>query len=126
MTATVTLLPRLPRGIAWTASIEAVRNTAMLEINEHITEAEADRRIARHARAELTADERDQAYEDLKDRLRYLSWLHSDDFDPMQYEPQARDRERLIDDTEHDIEHHLRRIVGRHPALDRNTPGGAA
>jgi hypothetical protein len=75
MTATVTLLPRLPRGIDRTAAYECIRHTATLEINGHITPDEADRRIARHADKTLTVEARNEAYEQLKDALRRLSCL---------------------------------------------------
>lgn len=75
MTATVTLLPRLPRGIDRTLAWECLRHAATLEINGHITEAEADRRITRHATKTLTVEARNSEYERLKDALQRLSCL---------------------------------------------------
>lgn len=105
----------LPRSIDWTVAFSVCRKTALLELNGEITAQEADRRIAQHADRDHTDEDRNHWYEGLKDRLGYLSYLHSDDFDPLAYEPEARDQERLIDDTEHDIEYHLRKLIGPHP-----------
>lgn len=114
-------VPTLPRGIDWTLAFELCRRVALLEINEEITPAEADQRITRHVDQTLTPEVRNHWWEGLKDRLRYLSYLHSDDFDPLAYEHENRDRVRLIDDTEHDIEYHLRKLVGPHPLNRKRT-----
>jgi hypothetical protein len=105
----------LPRGIDWHAAWECIRNTAMLELNGHITPAEADRRVARLADQDLEDVDRNLHYEDLKDRLGYLSWLNSDDFDPMQIEGSERDLERLVTEADLDIDQHIRRLVGPSP-----------
>lgn len=107
----------LPRGIDWHMSWECIRNTAMLELNGHITPAEADRRVARLAVHDLTDEDRNLAYEDLKDRLGYLSWLNSDDYDPLTIEAGERDLERLVTSAELDIDQHIRRLVGPSPLL---------
>lgn len=116
-THTDALSAPLPRGIDWHMAWECIRNTAMLELNGHITPAEADRRIARHASRDLDDEDRNLAYEDLKDRLGYLSWLNSDDFDPMQIEQGERDLERLVIEADLDIDQHIRRLVGPSPLL---------
>jgi hypothetical protein len=107
----------LPRGIDWHMAWECIRNTAMLELNGHITPAEADRRIARLALPDLEDEDRNLHYEDLKDRLGYLSWLNSDDYDPMQIEAGERDLERLVIEADLDIDQHIRRLVGPSPLL---------
>lgn len=116
LTTNLAPLPPSPtKGLDWAMRMECVRHAAMLELNGHITAPEADRRVARHANRDLTDEDRNQAYEDLKDRLGYLSWLHSDDFDPCQFEPENRDLETLAGNAEDDIEHHLRQLVGPRP-----------
>jgi hypothetical protein len=116
-TRTDALPAPLPRGIDWHMSWECIRNTAMLELNGHITAQEADRRIARHANKDLDDETRNQHYEDLKEKIGYHHWLESDDFDPMQIEQGERDLEQLVTEALLDIDQHIRRLVGPSPLL---------
>ena len=107
MTATVTMLPRLPRGIDRTLAYECIRHTATLEINGRITEAEADRRIARHADKTLDTEARNAAYEQLKDALRRQSCLQMPDG--------GRDLDDAELDAERDAHNAIKELVGERP-----------
>jgi hypothetical protein len=72
MTATITEL-RPTRGDRRTVRYEALHETAQQELEETITETEANLRIARWAHAGLTTEARNDAYEQLKDALQRLS-----------------------------------------------------
>jgi hypothetical protein len=105
-------LPRFSDGDMWVARIEAARAIAS---RDDLTAAEALERIGRCAAPGMTAEAVRVAYENLRDSIKHLENLESDDFDVMTFDPENRDLERLVNDAKDDIEHHLRAIVGRRP-----------
>lgn len=75
MTATVTEL-RPVRGDRRTVRYTTLRDTAQAELEQAITEAQADERVTRAAHPGLTGEARNEAYELLKDSLRRISCPH--------------------------------------------------
>jgi hypothetical protein len=114
MTATVLDFAPLPAflgGIERTIAADALRRTALLEVNEEITEARANQRLTRYANKTLTTEARNDAYEQLKDAIQRLSCLEMPH--PCACHDYAgEDVDGLILDADGDAEDAIQKLLG--------------
>ena len=104
---------RFTDGDFWTVAYEGCRRVAAMELNEQITEAEADRRITVYAR-DLTTEARNDAYELLKDAVARLSCLHMPGGCPC-HDFSGIDVQSAELDADSDAHHAIKTLIGEHP-----------
>jgi hypothetical protein len=96
---------KVPAGLDRTAAFSVLRHAATLELNGHITGAQADHRIARHVRRDLTHAEIGELFETLKQHVAWLTNLTAT-------VAPGSDLTVLKSSAEDDIEGVLRQLVG--------------
>lgn len=111
-------VPHVSDADLWIARYDAIRHVTHLELNERITEAEADQRIARLTRFNhtLTVEARNDTYELLKDALRRLSCLNMPGGCPCHdFSDVGHDNAEL--DADADAHHAIKKLAGERPEV---------
>lgn len=103
------LPPHIPGSMWRTYAYDAVERIAEQENDEAITEeqANADLDLALFYRLDLTREDRDAAYEQLREALKKLEHIRSDMFDP-----EDGDRDYLEALADSDVENARRKLIG--------------
>ena len=119
MTAVVDLAP-LPKRPAFLTGIDRtiakveLRRIAELELNEEITEEQANERLARYTDPDLTDEARNDAWELLKDAVQRLSCYEMPGGCPCHDHADA-DLETLVLDADRDAHHAIKTLIGPRP-----------
>lgn len=113
MTATTdeVTTPRFTDNDLRTAAMVILRKVAEWEINEEITPADADQRVQgllAYRSDALTLEQRNDAYEQLREALKRLDHARSDMWDPI-YDG---DRDMAEFDADDDAENAIQKLVG--------------
>jgi hypothetical protein len=111
-------VPRFSDADLWIARYDAIRHVAHLELNEAITEDEADQRIGRLTRFNhtLTVEDRNATYEILKDALHRLSCLNMPGGCPC-HDFNDIDQRNAELDADADAHYAIKKLAGERPAV---------
>lgn len=112
MTATTSEVttPRFTDNDLRTAAMVILRKVATWEINEEITPTDADQRVRgllAYRGDALTLEQRNAAYEELREAVARLEYVRSDRWDPME-----GDRDMAEYDADDDAENAIQKLVG--------------